>query len=147
MAAFSTDDVFGNRLDFDIARDGFVRGFRDDTAMRDAAAWLRDEGYRVIDVEAGGWEDERQLLSAFAAALSFPSYFGMNLDALNDCLSDVAQGEYGWDARDTGLALALHGFRRFAERLPQTASRVKGILQAQGRYAALFGNRLFTTLS
>lgn len=71
MPAFSTDDVLGNRLDFEIARDGFVRG----------------------------------------------------------------------------LVLVLSGFDRFAQRLPRTADHVQHILRRQGRYAALFGNRLLTILA
>lgn len=95
MPAFSTDDAFGNRLDFEIARDGFVRRLRGDDTVRRAATWLRHEGYQVVDLDAGGWQDERQMLAAFAAALSFTEYFGMNLAALNDCMSDVAEAEYG----------------------------------------------------
>jgi RNAse (barnase) inhibitor barstar len=34
--------------------------------------------------------DKAGTLSAFAAALSFPDYFGHNLDALYDCLTDLS---------------------------------------------------------
>lgn len=43
--------------------------------------------------------------------------------------------------------LILSGFDRFAQRLPRTADHVQDILRRQGRYAALFGNRLLTILS
>ncbi len=48
-------------------------------------------------------------------AVHFASHFGKNLAALNDCMSDVAEAEYGWDATETGLVLILSGFARFAQ--------------------------------
>jgi RNAse (barnase) inhibitor barstar len=147
VPAFSTDDILGNRLDFEIARDGFVRRLRDDAALRNAETWLRREGYRVIELDAGAWQEDKQMHIAFAAALQFPSHFGKNLDALNDCMSDVAEADYGWDATETGIVLILSGFERFTQRLPRIADDVQHILRSQGRYAALFGNRLLTILS
>lgn len=147
MAAFSTDDVLGNRLDFELARDGFVGRLQDDAVLRSAETWLRREGYRVVELDAGAWEEGEQMHKAFAHRLQFPLYFGRNLDALNDCMSDVAEAAYGWDASETGLVLVLVGFDRFSLRLPQTADHVERILRRQGRYAALFGNRLLTILS
>ncbi|WIE61520.1 barstar family protein [Curtobacterium sp. MCLR17_032] len=147
MPSFSTEDILGNRLDFEIARDGFVRRLEDDAALRNAKTWLRREGYRVVKLDAGAWEEDKQMHMAFATSLQFPSYFGKNLDALNDCMSDVAEAAYGWDASETGLVLILSSFDRFAQRLPRTAYHVRDILQWQGGYAALFGNRLITILS
>ncbi|WIB65784.1 barstar family protein [Curtobacterium sp. MCBD17_040] len=147
MAAFSTDDIFGRRLDFEIARDGFVCPLRGEITLRDAESWFRHEGYRVLEMEAGGWVDDRHMLATFAAALSFPDYFGMNLDALNDCMSDVAEAEYGWDASETGVVMVLDGFNRFADRRPRTVHHLREILRRQGRYASLFGNRVLTILA
>lgn len=147
MAAFSTEDILGDKLDFEIARDGFVRGLPFSVTLRDAVSWFRREGYRVIEMEAEGWGDDRHVHAAFAAGLSFPGSFGMNLDALNDCMSDVAEADYGWDTSEAGVVLVLVGFDRFAERLPRTAHSVQDILRTQGGYAALFGNRLLTILS
>ena len=147
MSAFSTGDILGNRIDFEIARDGFVRTLQGGAALRKAEEWLLSQGYRLIQLDAGSWRSDQHMHTAFAAALRFPSYFGKNLDALNDCMSDVAEAEYGWDVSDVGVVLVLADFDRFAARLPRTADRLEAILRAQGRYAALFGNRLLTILS
>lgn len=147
VTAFSTDDILGNRLDFEIARDGFVCRLHVDAALRNAETWLRREGYRVIELDSGAWREAMQMHIAFATALQFPSHYGKNLSALNDCMSDVAEAEYGWDPTETGLVLILSGFDDLAQRLPRIADHVKQILARQGRYAALFGNRLLTILS
>ncbi len=61
-------------------------------------ARLRREGYRVGHVEARTRAD---LLDRVGAALTFPRYWGRNLDALWDCLTDLtgptALVWVGWD--------------------------------------------------
>lgn len=79
-------------------------------------------------------------------ALSFPEHHGANLDALRDCLDDVAEVAYGWAAADTGLILVLDGFDRFHGRDPREALAVLEILGETGRRSALCGNRILSLL-
>jgi RNAse (barnase) inhibitor barstar len=55
----------------------------DDAALPDR---LRRTGWHVGVVDLG---DARQAVAAIGAELGFPDYYGKNLDALNDCLSDI----------------------------------------------------------
>lgn len=48
--------------------------------------------------------------AAFAASMSFPDYYGKNLDALDDVLSDVATFSYGCDPAAAGTVLAIADF-------------------------------------
>ncbi|MCO1582275.1 barstar family protein [Crossiella sp. SN42] len=41
-------------------------------------------------VDGSELRTKRAVLQAFARALSFPDYFGVNLDALYDCLTDLS---------------------------------------------------------
>ncbi len=76
-------------------------------------------------------------------ALSFPGYFGRNLAALNDCMSDVASGDYGWDGdADTGLVIVLRAFDAFAVVDRRTAQLMLDILADQARRALLIGHRV-----
>jgi hypothetical protein len=43
----------------------------------------------VFDVDASVITNEEELFASLAAALRFPEYFGMNWDALDDCLRDL----------------------------------------------------------
>lgn len=48
-------------------------------------------------VDGADLRDKRAALLAIAEALSFPDYFGVNLDALYDCLTDLSwlpEGEH-----------------------------------------------------
>jgi RNAse (barnase) inhibitor barstar len=72
--------------------------------------------------------------------LHFPGHFGPNLDALNDCMRDVASHEYGWHADATGLVIVLRAFDSFATLDRRTAHTLLGIVADQARCA--IGNRI-----
>lgn len=68
-----------------------IRDLPDGESVAAAADHLRRQGRAVALVPES--TDKRSLLDSFAAALSFPAYFGHNLDALADSLGDVHPGE------------------------------------------------------
>lgn len=44
-----------------------------------------------ITIDCMGFVPRSDLHRAFANALSFPDYYGNNLDALHDCLTDITE--------------------------------------------------------
>lgn len=42
-----------------------------------------------VQLSAAGWHSAADAHRALAAGLSFPDYYGHNLDALHDCLTDL----------------------------------------------------------
>ena len=46
---------------------------------------------KEIILEAAKMADKDAALKHIAEKLNFPDYFGMNFDALNDCLTDIAE--------------------------------------------------------
>lgn len=42
-----------------------------------------------VQLSARAWRTEQDVHQALAQALSFPGYYGRNLDALYDCLTDL----------------------------------------------------------
>ncbi|WP_171905259.1 barstar family protein [Cellulosimicrobium cellulans] len=95
--------------------------------------------FQVVVLEAGSWSTGAEVHRDIAVALDFPAYYGRNLDALNDCFSDVVAREYGWQPSAAGLALVFLGFDRFAAALPDFAPALVDILVTQARDASEAG--------
>jgi hypothetical protein len=127
---------------FDLIQNGFIAKFHAVSVLDDALSSFRSAGYRVVSVDAGDWSTESELHHDLAAALQFPSYYGRNLSALEDCLRDVAEQDYGWTESDSGLILAIDHFDRFSSAMPETATSVLDIVSRSARLGALLGNRM-----
>lgn len=147
VAVWKTQDIIAGHVDFDMARNGFV-GRADDSERRaETVGWLEAAGYRVLRFDAANWNGTREMLREIGQALTFPDSFGMNLDALDDCLGDVAEGEYGWTGGETGIVLLFTSFSDFRSVDDTAATALMDIVSSRSRYAALFGNRILTVVS
>jgi Barstar (barnase inhibitor) len=142
MAAFDADTDLGQDRAYRLLMNTSVTLFWRLQILEETAAWLDSRGYQVTRLDASHWSTEHDLHRDIAAVLSFPDYYGRNLDALNDCMRDVVSQDYGWAPETTGLALAFTGYDSFAACCPRAAQIVLDILADQSRSAALFGRRL-----
>lgn len=123
----------------------FVTLFWRKRLLTQAVERLEDRGFRVIRLEAYQWNTERDMHHAMAAALDFPDYYGRNLDALNDCLGDVAcYGGYDGAPEGTGLVLVFNDYDRFAATCSRAAQVVLDIIADQARQAAVLQRRFFS---
>jgi hypothetical protein len=84
MATFSGDTSDFQRLDWSLLQNGPVTLDFRRAALDADVAWLRENAYQVVEFDCLEWSDVRAMHVALAKALSFPDYYGMNLDALND---------------------------------------------------------------
>ena len=146
MPAFSTDAMTEHPFDFALARSGGIAAYLRDDVLASAEAELDALGYARARLQASGWAQEERLHEGFAATLSFPGYYGSNMNALADCLGDVACGSYGWDVNSTGLAVSIDGFGPFARQDGGLAHMVVDMLAGASREGMLFGHRLLWLL-
>jgi hypothetical protein len=142
VGAFDTDADLRGDVAFRLMSGSFVTLFWDPAILAETIAWLDGHGYRLVTVDASAWATDADLHRDLASALSFPDYYGANLDAFNDCLRDVADYDYGARRSDTGLVLVLIGYDAFAARRPATASAALDIFAGRARVAALTGHRM-----
>ncbi len=142
MAVFPRDADTTHPADFALVRDGGLALFRHETSLAKAEGNLLDIGYAVVHLDASDWDDELTLHQDLAFGLRFPSYYGRNLDALDECLYDVAHGDYGWNIRAEGLCISLRNFAGFSSRSPQAAAAVTASFANASRVGLLFGNRV-----
>ena len=77
-------------------------GARDVDELR---RWAARAGHRFVLVECSDCVDRHSVLKAIGCAFSFPDWYGANLDALYDCLTDLPE-------------LAVPGWVVVLERLP-----------------------------
>ncbi|MFF4319552.1 barstar family protein [Streptomyces sp. NPDC001568] len=121
----------------------FVTLFWRQRFLNQAVQRLEDRDFRVVRLSAGQWTTEQDMHRAIAAALQFPDYYGHNLDALNDCLGDVAgYGPYDDSAEGAGLVLAFTDYDRFTAVCPRAAQAVLDIIADRARHAAVLQRRL-----
>ena len=115
--------------------------------LREAEEALQTLGYALVELDAVAWRDAADLHDALATALHFPDYYGRNFNALDDCLGDVAHGDYGWSPPlSVGLMVVVHGFGDFARRQPKLAGDLAESFVSTTRGGLLFGHQILWLL-
>lgn len=91
---------------------------------------LAAAGLRVFHLKGDGITGKTEFLDRIAAVMDFPSYFGHNWDALDDCLTDLA-----WVDHDE-LVLFYEGYRPFADASPEEwATAEESLKEAEAYWA------------
>lgn len=88
------------------------------SAAGPAAEDLASRGLHVGEVDGAAIDGDQALLAAIAAAFDFPDYFGVNWDALDECLRDMS-----W-APAAGYVLVVTGAEGLWQRDPRLAARL-----------------------
>ena len=69
-----------------------------------------------ITIDCRGFVPRSDLHKAFADALAFPDHYGNNLDALHDCLTDIAEPTrirlLHWEAAEESLGSYARSAKR-----------------------------------
>jgi RNAse (barnase) inhibitor barstar len=96
-----------------------------------AVAWARAHGAVPHLVDGTAVRSKAEALDAIGAALDFPGYYGHNLDALFDCLTDLTwlpEGEHVlvWAHHQTLAEHDWDGYHRVRETLEDGAARSPG---------------------
>ncbi len=140
MAAFRDDSDDFQRLDYALLQNGSITLYHRADFLAEDVDWLAAHDYRIDNFDCAAWQTKQEMLAAFASTLEFPPYFGQNLDALNDCLSDIDVQENG------GRVLVFHRYDTFAAKMPDDAWTVLDIIETNSRLFLLFGQHLITLL-
>jgi RNAse (barnase) inhibitor barstar len=136
MTSFEQRPEEWNRLDYHLLRDHPVTLYCKQAVLDDDLLWLEGHGYKLHRFDAASWSTLDLFHDEVSRTLGFPDYYGRNLDALSDCLSDLEVPEVG------GAVLVFMGFDKFAGRFPDQAWHVCDILTKQSRRSLLCGRRL-----
>lgn len=89
--------------------------------------------------DCANWKSDEDFHEAISQALTFPDYYGRNLDALSECMRfdlDVPE--------ESGLLLVFHHFDVFKKHFPKTAYHLLDIIAEASRQYLLYGKRLIS---
>ena len=134
MASFTKDDLQG--VDWALFQNGWVTLYWTPEVLESDCKALLDCGYRLHRLATDGWHSKADALRSLGEALAFPDYYGQNLDAFSDRLSDIEVPS------DAGTAIVLLRYDRFVAIEPTTAEQLLDIMAGRARDHMLFGRRL-----
>jgi hypothetical protein len=98
-------------------------GFVDDRIPADAKMLCRLKRVELLRVTARRARDKQRFLAVVARALRLPRWFGMNWDALADCLT-----QFAWQPGSTHLLL-LSSLGGFAKQSPPDFAMALAVLE------------------
>jgi hypothetical protein len=144
MAPFDVQDKNKETLDWVILRDGGIALYWRPEYLSEDLEWFHQQNYQFHSFDCEKWT-HGGMHADFQRSFSFPSCYGHNLDALNDCLQeDLLVPEIG------GTAVVLKRFDAFlAGRGGAPDGRPEGeilldLFARASRYFLLTGRRLVT---
>ena len=128
------------RYDWALLQSGHVYRYDNAEALRAAATELEGLRYLVHRLDAAGWRTEADLHAGLAEAMSFPDYYGHNLDALADAFGEVAEYDYGSDQYTTGTVLVIENYRQVLEIGAELANTALDCFVRAARLGLLLGH-------
>ena len=136
MAIFQENDNNNQRLDWRILQNGWASLYWKEIYLNGDIEWFKKEKYSVIDFDCKAWNNHAEMHKQLREKLDFPAYYGENLDALNDCLSDI-------EIKNAGLVIV---FRHLDNLDKDTREGLLDTFADNARRQLLFGNRLIILL-
>lgn len=91
-------------------------------AVTDVRHTVEHAGWRFAHLDGAGAETRGDVLDAVGVALAFPDHYGVNLDALHDCLRDLPGP----------TVLLWEAWSGFARAAPGDFARVVRVLDERG---------------
>lgn len=135
MAIFN-DPWEENALDWCIMLNSPIARYHRIEVLEEDIAWFRGRGYTIHEFDCTTWTSERTFHNDVAATLRFPDYYGKNLDAFNDCVSDLDI------SNESGMLLVFRQYDAVLGEDAQLANCILDILATQSRFFSLQGLRL-----
>ena len=121
--------------DTEILKDGAIcKYFRNKILDRDLV-WLSDNNYEVVEISCRNW-NRKNAHRNLKIALGSPNYYGENLDALADCLTDM------YNKRYKGLVLVFRSYDSFVEEDENFAEAILDIIAKESRVWLLTDRKL-----
>lgn len=136
MAVFNHSDDLAERLDWKILQNGWASLYWRPEVLNRDLEWFKKEKFETILFDCSGWGQTKNIHKALKKQLHFPDYYGENINALNDCLSDL-------QINDNGLVIV---FEKFHLANKDYAFPLLDTFADNARKHVLFGKKLITLI-
>jgi len=125
-----------SRLDWRLMERGAIALYHKPSILAQDAAWLKANGYRVLDLDGGLWTTPAEFHADAQRVLNFPAHYSRNLAGWVDCVAELDVPDEG------GLAIQFRRYDKFAAAQPQLAQTILDSLESTSRRFLLTGRRL-----
>ena len=136
MTSFENNEKTWQRFDYSILQNSPIALYWNVDIWQRHINWFSQNGYKIILLDAARWTTEKEFHEDVQENLEFPGYYGMNLNAFNDCLSDLEFPDH------RGLVIAIKSYELFQRAHLHTAQTILDIFADSSWYHLLYGNRL-----
>lgn len=136
MMKFEDDTMTWQRLDYSIMQNSPIALYWNVEIWLKHTDWFGQNGYKIISFDAADWRTEESFHEDLKAGLEFPDYYGMNLDALDECLGDLEFHDFD------GIVIAIKNYHMFEKLLQRTAQVLLDVLADSSWTHLLLGKRL-----
>ena len=135
MAHFTDTSETWERLDWQILQNSSVALYHDTSIFTQDMQWFQTQSYQVYHFNCTTWTTLEAFHTHVQTEFEFPGYYGGNMDALNDCLSEIRV------PNESGTVLSLSHFDCFTHQFPRVAYEFLDIIGCTSRMFLLFGQR------
>ena len=134
MAFFQDNPEDWKRLDCRILQNGWASLYWQQPALENDLNWFKEQNFEIVYFDCSQWRNTQILHNDFRTRFHFPDYYGENLNALNDCLSEL-------EINDSGLVIVFYHFQSVK---PKLAHTLLDIFANHSRRYMLVGKKLLT---
>ncbi|MDX8365507.1 barstar family protein [Cytobacillus sp. IB215665] len=105
-----------------LMQNGSVKLFWRNEILDKYISAISREGFEVYTFDCSNWDSNNYHIE-LAYTLDFPDYYGENIDALNDCLSEMLP-------EDNGIVLVFKNYDVFFNKEPKDAREILDLVQS-----------------
>ena len=121
--------------DIEILKDGPICKYFKNGILDEDLNWFNNNNFEIIEVNCRNW-NRKNAHQNLKIALNFPDYYGENLNAFADCLTDM------YNKRYKGLILVFRRYDNFVEEDGKFAEAILDIIAKESRVWLLTGQKL-----
>lgn len=138
MAVFKDRIELTQRLDGHILLNGSISLYFKNHILEESLSWFKENKYISFSFDCSQWTSEEEFHKDVSRVFGFPDYYGENLNAFNDCMSDfeIPYGE--------GVIVILKKFDHYTKKFPDSAQSLLDVLEISSRRFLLTGRKLIT---